>query len=1080
MAKLRTPVSQSEQKLVTVPAKLTAPRLANVVARKRLFNRLDTARECPLLWLCAPGGAGKTTLIASYCEARNLPAVWYQLDAGDRDIASFFYYMGLASRYAMSGTMSGTEAVASLPYLTAEYLLALPTFTANYFRELFSRLPRPSVVVFDNYQDAPSQGLLHEILAQGLDQLPPGVNAIIASRERPHEMFARARASGRMALIDWEETKLTEQESAAVLRLRHKEQGMHMNGDVVSQLHRRTQGWVAGLVLLTEGSVSHSLESHQLQVDATQAIFDYFAVEIFRRCDTVIQEFLLRTALLPKLSVEVVGQVTDRHMNECAVILRDLARRNFFTVQHGDGVYEYHPLFRAFLISRLGQQCSTSEINALKRVSAHGLAAGGEIETGISLLQEAEEWSAALELIFAHAPSLTRQGRTQTLQAWLDKTPPSLIAETPWALYWRGVCSVGSSPVFARENFERAYALFGKQKDSTPLYLTWSKIVESYGLEMDDITPLNRWLDLYPTLGVGRAPPKPEVEDTSVFAYLLGIRLHRPHHPDFLDYLARAERLLESSPETEGRLGRAIGLILCYWWLGDFKKMQRLLDRIGHQLNRQGNKPLTQLYGWICKLTYAGATGDSMAASRAAEEGLALAQASGVHLLDFQFYFHSTVERLSMGEIGQARALWQQMAALSAHQGRGHAALVSHAASFLYIHEGAVDNAVAEADRARRLAADNGFYLAEMAALLCYAVAAAQRGDTQAALDAIARSREMAERIQGKLFEYYCAFCEAHVRRLRDEMDLCIGSLRKALSLARTIGAVTPGWSRRDDTVALYRIALEVGIEPDYVRATIVKTSLCAPPDVDVNQWPWPIRIFTLGRFAVFKYDMALVFTGKSQKKPLELLRGLLALGGQNVEADKLACGLWPDADGDMARHALRTTLYRLRKLLGEKALLFQDGRLSLNAEYCWFDVSEFERRITRERTASLAEHAKQLCEHYRGAFLDDDSEPWSVTMRERLCSKFVRAIAQLGSSMESEGLATEAAELYERAIEIEPSTEEFYLRLMQVYRRLHRDGDAAAVYRRCCVELKNILSTTPSVRTTALFEKVQGAASLS
>lgn len=1068
------PVSHSEQKTTTVPvpAKLIAPRLANIFARERLFNVLDKTRESPLLWLCAPGGAGKTTLIASYCQTRSLPAVWYQLDAGDGDIASFFYYLGLASRYAGAGAQAAT----ALPYLTAEYFPALTTFATNYFRDFFSRLPCPSVVVFDNYQDVPSGGLLHEVLAHGLEQLPTGINVVIVSREDPPEMFARARVSGRMALIDWEQAKLTEQESAAILRLRHKEQAIRLDSGTIAQLHRRTQGWVAGLVLLTERGVVHSPEAHQLQVDATQTIFDYFAVEIFRRGDTVVQEFLLHTALLPKLSLEVVGPVTGKRTYECAAILRDLARRNFFTVQHDEGLYEYHPLFRAFLISRMEQQYSTPEINQLKRASAQCLAESGDIESGIVLLQEAREWSAALELILAHAPSLTRQGRTQTLQAWLDKTPQLLLAETPWALYWQGICSVGYSSATARENFERAYTLFCKQKDSTPLHLTWSKIVESYALEMDDINALDRWLDLYPTLSADRTPPSQGVEGASVFAYLLGIRLHRPDHPDFLNYLARAEHLFESSPETESRLGRAIGLILCYWWLGDVKKMQRLLDRIAHQLKKPENKPLTQLYGWLCKLICAGATGASAEASYAAQEALTLARSSGVHLLDFQFYFHTTVQRLSIGEAAQARELWQQMAALPMHQGRGHQALLSHGASMLYMHEGAIDNAVAEATRAWQLARDNGFYFAEMGALLCYAAAVARQGNTPAAIDAIAQSREMAKRIQGKLFEYYCAFCEAYVRRLRDEIDLCRDLLREALSLARAMGAVTPGWCRRDEAIALYRIALEADIETEYVRATIIKTCLWAPPDVDMDRWPWPIRIFTLGSFSVLKYDTALVFTGKTQKKPLELLRGLLALGGYDVEADKLAHGLWPDADGDMAVHVFRTTLYRLRKLLGEKALLYQDGRLSLNAEYCWFDVQAFERRTASGNNTSLTIHAKKLCEHYRGAFLEDDSAPWSIVARERLRVKFVRAVTQLGHAMESEDLATEAAALYEYAIDTEPAMEEFYIRLMQLYQRLNRNGDAIAVYRRCCVELESLFSIGPSDRTTALFQQVQSS----
>ena len=65
------------------PAKVTQPRHEGTIERSRLLARLDSARERPVVWLEAPPGAGKTTLIASYLTTRDVPCLWYRIDATD-------------------------------------------------------------------------------------------------------------------------------------------------------------------------------------------------------------------------------------------------------------------------------------------------------------------------------------------------------------------------------------------------------------------------------------------------------------------------------------------------------------------------------------------------------------------------------------------------------------------------------------------------------------------------------------------------------------------------------------------------------------------------------------------------------------------------------------------------------------------------------------------------------------------------------------------------------------------------------------------------------------------------------------
>src|SRR5512134_218489 len=135
---------------MTPLAKITRPSPDGLFPRKRLFQRLDQARIRPVIFITAPAGSGKTCLVTSYLKDRKLPCLWYQVDQGDADLATFFYYMGLA------GKKAAPRYKRPLPLFTPEYGLGVPTFTRRYFENLGSRLKPPHVLVFDNYQQIPS------------------------------------------------------------------------------------------------------------------------------------------------------------------------------------------------------------------------------------------------------------------------------------------------------------------------------------------------------------------------------------------------------------------------------------------------------------------------------------------------------------------------------------------------------------------------------------------------------------------------------------------------------------------------------------------------------------------------------------------------------------------------------------------------------------------------------------------------------------------------------------------------------------------------------------------------------------
>jgi LuxR family maltose regulon positive regulatory protein len=81
----------------------------------------------PFLWLAGPPGSGKTTLASHYLAQNALPHLWYQIDAGDADLAGFFLHLRQALEQAAPRSRQTLP-----PLLTPEYLPGLSAFVRLY------------------------------------------------------------------------------------------------------------------------------------------------------------------------------------------------------------------------------------------------------------------------------------------------------------------------------------------------------------------------------------------------------------------------------------------------------------------------------------------------------------------------------------------------------------------------------------------------------------------------------------------------------------------------------------------------------------------------------------------------------------------------------------------------------------------------------------------------------------------------------------------------------------------------------------------------------------------------------------
>jgi two-component SAPR family response regulator len=313
--------------------------------------------------------------------------------------------------------------------------------------------------------------------------------------------------------------------------------------------------------------------------------------------------------------------------------------------------------------------------------------------------------------------------------------------------------------------------------------------------------------------------------------------------------------------------------------------------------------------------------------------------------------------------------------------------------------------------------------------------------------------------------------------------EVGLQTLRMALALGKDIGLYHNMIESRSTVARLCAVALEHRIEADYVTAYIRKRGLAPDvPPITVENWPWPLKVFTLGRFAIVKDGAPIRFATKAQKKPLELIKVLVALGGRDVDKALISDALWPDVEGDKADRALTTTLHRLRRLLGNKiAVQIQNGKLDLNPSCCWVDCWAFERLLSMAEdphklrdagpSMSLAEKALAV---YKGDFLAGDAlQPWAVSQRERLRSRFLQAVNRIGSGLASNGQWEKAADYYRRSLDVDDLSEGTYQRLMHCLQQLGRKTEVLSVYERCRKTLHAAFGLEPSPETRKIIRSL-------
>jgi len=248
------------------------------------------------------------------------------------------------------------------------------------------------------------------------DHVPGSSRLVLAGRDQPPLRIARLRAEGRILEIGPGDLALTLGEASSLLR----GVGLTLDEEDVAELHRRTEGWpaglyLAGLYLKEGGSLGHAAVSFG---GGDRLVSEYVESEFLARISRRQRAFLTRTAVLERMYGPLCETVLD--LPGSAATLTELARSNLLLVpldRRGEW-YRYHHLFRDMLLAEL-HRLEPEQMPGLQRRAAEWYARNGEPEQALEYWMRAGDVTAAAPLIGALTFATYQRGMAATAERWL-------------------------------------------------------------------------------------------------------------------------------------------------------------------------------------------------------------------------------------------------------------------------------------------------------------------------------------------------------------------------------------------------------------------------------------------------------------------------------------------------------------------------------------------------------------------------------------------------------------------------------------------------------------------------------------
>jgi hypothetical protein len=843
------------------------------------------------------------------------------------------------------------------------------------------------------------------VLTSIITQIPHTAKIFVVSRKEPPAILARLKVTDKLHMIRWPHLRLNKSEVKGIVL---QSLGKQLTDQEFAELHAKTDGWAAGLLLLIRRGQLDGIEPQQLSRHTPQEIFDYFGSELFNRLPDSVQKKMLQLAFLNRFSVDAAKRVIPE--GDVEAFLLQLHQNNAFLARMAGEqlIYSFHTLMQSFLQARVRNAFSPSMLKDLLLKSATILVEEDNIEAAVRCYTEAEAVITAVDLIVSLAPTFASQARFQTIETLIDLLPTSVTDSLPWLLYWRGACRLpyavkqgGDLPPGdeLRHLFIQALSRFEQAEDQVGCYLALAGILESIWMELNDFSQLDPWIAKYDQLcrKWGLEHP-PEVMPWLIPAYLSALVTRQPTHPTIQIWQKRGTECLKLYPGATVAIRILVPMTFLSILQGELAKTEHLMNLFMKNTDENAS-PLGAVIFHTMNALYCWLKGRFLACQQSAGIAGRLKQQYGIRYLFTQA--HDAVGFLSAGDIKKAESLLQEIQPKLADSGHWMISYYHMVAGWLALLKKDLMQAEYHAsfslEAAEKASCPSTLPIHYLqSALVCHLKSQREMADNY-----LETAIDLSRRFHSRQVEFGCLIIRAEFLAQSDDQYEFERALRDAFALGKAYSYMNTYLWRPDAMADLCQAALERDIEVAYVQSLIRYRHLTPKsPPRKLAGWPWRLKIRTFGRFTLEIDGKPILFKRKTQHRPLSMLKYILAQGGRQVPDSQLKDELWPDADGDRAAFSFKSTLHRLRELLGKRMIQFRTGFVTLDDRQCWTDLWALEDCYNEIQNVSKNATTEQqvprlldlILQIYQGPFLPDETADWAKETRQG-CEDYFTAI---------------------------------------------------------------------------------------